>query len=134
MKKTLIVLLILVWPILVFAQDKKASSNKLKSITVNEQKFEKGIAGKVMVESIVRYDQAGNILEEIEYKQGKVDTHFTYKYDAANNKVQEVELDPNGKKIKITEYKYSNNLRTEKIVHDGNMQVISKKTYKYENY
>jgi hypothetical protein len=133
MMKTTFFLMILIWPVLVFGQDKKAS--KLKSITVYEQKYEKGAGGKSLVESVIRYDQAGNIIEEIEYKLGKVDKHFTYKYDASNNKIQEVELDASGKKIRVSEYKYNaDNLRTEKIVYDGNSQVLSKKTYKYEIY
>lgn len=135
MKNTVIAFLLLVLPLSLFSQEKKAVANKLKSITVHEQKYEKGNAGKVMVESVVKYDQAGNIIEEIEYKEGKVDKHFTYKYDAANNKIQEIELDPSGKKIKITEYKYnSSNLRTERNVYSGSNQLISKKTYKYEVY
>jgi hypothetical protein len=133
MMKTTFFLMILIWPVLVFGQDKKAG--KLKSITVYEQKYEKGAGGKALVESVIRYDQAGNIIEEIEYKLGKVDKHFTYKYDASNNKIQEVELDASGKKIRVSEYKYNaDNLRTEKIVYDGNSQVLSKKTYKYEIY
>ncbi len=135
MKNIMIVIFFLILPLSLFAQEKKAVANKLKSITVQEQKYEKGAAGKVMVESVTRYDQAGNIIEEIEYKEGKVDKHFTYKYDAAQNKIQEIELDPSGKKVKISEYKYnSSNLRTEKIVYNGNNQVLSKKTYKYEVY
>jgi hypothetical protein len=135
MNKKVWTMLILLWPVLLFGQDRKAAAAKLKSITVYEQKYDKGTAGKAAIESVVRYDQAGNVLEEIEYKEGRVDKHFTYKYDAANNKIQEVELDPAGKKIKISEYKYnSSNLRTEKIVYNGNNQVISKKTYKYEVY
>jgi YD repeat-containing protein len=135
MKKTAIVLLMLAWPMLMLGQDKKAVAGKLKSITVHEQKYEKGVAGKANVESVVRYDEAGNIIEEIEYKLGRVDKHFTYKYNDANNKVEEVELDPSGRKIKVTEYKYNSaNLRTEKTVYDGKNQILSKKTYKYETY
>jgi hypothetical protein len=133
MKKLGIVLIIMVLPFSLMGQDKKAVANKLKSITVNEQKFEKGVAGKVMVESVTKYDEAGNVIEEIEYKEGKVTKHLTYRYDAANNKIQEIEQDPSGKKIKVTEYKYnSSNLRTERIVYNGNNQVLSRKTYKYE--
>jgi antitoxin component YwqK of YwqJK toxin-antitoxin module len=126
--------MIMVFPLLLSAQDKKAIANKLKSITVHEQKYEKGEAGKVLVESVTKYDQAGNVVEEIEYKQGKVDKHMTYQYDADNNKILETELDAAGKKIKVTTYKYTNKLRTEKIEYDGNRQLLSKKTYKYETY
>ena len=134
MKRFAVVLLIMAFPLLLSAQDKKAIANKLKSITVHEQKYEKGEAGKVLVESVTKYDQAGNVVEEIEYKQGKVDKHMTYQYDADNNKILETELDAAGKKIKVTTYKYTNKLRTEKIEFDGNRQLLSKKTYKYETY
>jgi hypothetical protein len=135
MKKNAIFLFVLLWPMVSFAQDKKATASKLKSITVYEQKYEKGTAGKVLPESEVKYDVAGNLAEEIEYKDGKVIRHFTYKYDAANNKIQEVEWDASGKKIKVSEYKYNaQHLRTEKTVFNGNNQVLSKKTYKYETY
>jgi hypothetical protein len=133
MYRMTLILIILAWPLLIFGQEKKAAANKLKSVTVYEQKYEKG-PGKSLIESLIRYDQSGNITEEIEYKLGKVDKHLTYEYDADNNKIRETEFDPAGKKIKVTEYKYSNNLRTEKIVYDGNKQILSKKTYKYELY
>jgi hypothetical protein len=133
MNRTAMVLIVLAWPLLVFGQDKKAAANKLKSITVYEQKYEKG-PGKSIIESVTKYDQSGNITEEIEYKLGKVDKHYTYEYDGDNNKIRETEFDPAGKKIKVTEYKYSNNLRTERTVYDGNKQILSKKTYKYETY
>ena len=135
MKKIAILLLVVAWSITMTGQDKKAVANKLKSITVQEQKFEKGAGGKLMPESVIRYDQSGNIIEEIEYKEGKVSRHFAYKYDTDNNKIQEIEFDPSGKKIKITEYKYNEaHLRTERIVYNGSNQVLSKRTYKYETY
>ena len=133
-KLNLILLLSLVCTLISTAQETKAIANKLKSITVHEQKYEKGVAGKVLMESVIRYDPAGNIVEEIEYKQGKINKHFTYKYDVAGNKIQETELDPSGKKIRISVYTYNKNLRMEKVVYDGNNQVLSRKTYKYETY
>ena len=134
MKKLLLILAIMIWPLVLSAQEKKAVANKLKTVTEYEQKWEKGVAGKVYTEKVVTYDQQGNIIEEIEYKQGKVNKHFTYKYDAANHKTQETELDPSGRKIKVTVYVYKNGLRTEKTVYDGNNHILSKKTYKYEIY
>jgi hypothetical protein len=135
MKTQVIILLMICWPVALSAQDKKAMHNKLKSVTTYEQKYLKGAAGKNLIESVVRYDQSGNVVEETDYKAGKVDKHMIYQYDQDNNKVSETELDATGKKIKFTEYKYnSNNLRTEKIVYDGNNQVLSRKTYKYETF
>jgi hypothetical protein len=134
MNKLIIIAIAVFWPFLIHAQDKKAVNNKLKTVKTYEQRWEKGVAGKSYMESMITYDQKGNVIEELEYKQGKVDKHFTYKYDVNNNKVQETELDPSGKKIKITVYTYENNLRTDKTVYDGNNQILSKKSYKYETY
>ena len=134
MKQVCIFTFILLLPLISSAQDRKAVANKLKSVTVSEQKYEKGVAEKILVESVTRYDQSGNVVEEIRYKQGRIGSHLIYKYDGANNKIQESELDPAGKTIKVTVYTYSNNLRTERTVYDGNKQILSRKIYRYETY
>jgi hypothetical protein len=134
MKNLAILFLIVLCPLTAFSQEKIAAENKLKTITVHEQKWDDGVAGKILIESVTRFDQSGNVIEEIEYKQGKVVKHFTYKYDAANNKTHETELDAAGKKIKVSVYVYSNGLRKEKTVYDGNNRILSRKTYKYETY
>jgi hypothetical protein len=121
-------------PLWVYGQDKKAVRHKLKSITEFEQKYEKGVAGKALKESEIMYDSDGNIIEETEYKLGKVSKHLTYQYDEDHNKIRETELDPSGKKIKVTEYKYNDGLKIEKIVYDANNKILSKKTYKYETF
>ncbi len=121
-------------PVWMYGQDKKAVKHKLKSITEYEQKYEKGVAGKALKESEILYDNKGNVMEEMEYKLGKISKHTKYQYDEDNNKIRETELDPSGKKVKVTEYKYSDGLRTEKTVYDGNNKIISRKTYKYETY
>jgi hypothetical protein len=123
-----------IWSLTLSAQEKMAVATQLKSITVLEQKYDKGASGKAAVESVTRYDQYGNIIEEIEYKQGRIDKHFTYKYDANHNKIQETEMDPDGKKIKVSVYTYIKGLRTEKVVYDGNNHILSRKTYRYETY
>ena len=87
-----------------------------------------------MKESEILYDNDGNVIEETEYKIGKVSKHIKYEYNEDHNKIRETELDPSGKKIKVTEYKYNNGLKTEKTVYDGNNKILSKKTYKYETY
>jgi len=122
-------------PLFVFGQDKKAVKHKLKSITEYEQKYEKGVAGKALKESEIQYDSNGNLVEETEYKLGKVSKHMIYQYDEDNNKIRETELDPSGKKIKVTEFKYTaDGLKSEKTVYDANNKIVSKKTYKYETY
>jgi len=132
--RIVLIFLVISCPVWLYSQDKKAVKHKLKSITEFEQKYEKGVAGKALKESEIRYDSDGNMIEEIEYKLGKVSKHVTYQYDEDNNKIRETEMDLSGKKIKVTEYKYSDGLRTEKIVYDGNNKIVSRKTYKYETY
>jgi hypothetical protein len=127
--------LVISCPLWVYGQDKKAVKHKLKSITEFEQKYEKGAAGKALKESEIQYDSEGNIIEETEYKLGKVNKHITYQYDGDHNKIRETELDPSGKKIKVTEYKYTDDgLKSEKTVYDANNKILSKKTYKYETF
>ena len=121
-------------PFWVNGQDKKAVKHNLKSITEYEQKYEKGVAGKNLKELEIRYDDEGNLIEETEYKLGKVSKHTTYQYDDDHNKIRETEFDPSGKKIKVTEFKYTDGLKTEKTVYDANNKVLSRKTYKYETY
>jgi hypothetical protein len=121
-------------PLWVFGQDKKAVKHHLKSMTEFEQKYEKGVAGKALKESEIIYDNDGNVIEETEYKLGKVTKHLTYQYDEDNNKIRETELDSSGKKIKVIEYKYNDGLKTEKTVYDANNKIVSKKTYKYETF
>jgi hypothetical protein len=133
--RIILLFLLISCPLFVFGQDKKAVKHKLKSITEYEQKYEKGVAGKALKESEIQYDSNGNIVEETEYKLGKVSKHMIYQYDEDNNKIRETELDPSGKKIKVTEFKYTaDGLKSEKTVYDANNKIVSKKTYKYETY
>jgi hypothetical protein len=127
-------LLILCCSSFLSGQEKKAVKHNLKTFTVYEQKFEKGTGGKTLKESEILYDKDGNVLEDTQFSQGKVDKHVVYQYDEDGNKIRETELDPSGKKTKVSEYKYDDGLRTEKTVYDANNKVVSKKTYKYETY
>ena len=133
--RILLFFLVILCPSFLYGQDKKAVKHKLKSTTEYEQKYEKGVAGKALKESEILYDTDGNIVEETEYKLGKMSKHVMYQYDDNNNKIRETELDPSGKKIKVTEFKYTaDGLKSEKTVYDANNKIISKKTYKYETY
>jgi hypothetical protein len=107
--------------------------NKIKSIVVYEEKFDKLFSKKVK-ESETFYDSRGNITEDIQYKEGKIDKHFTYQYDSENNKIKEIEFDSSGKVIKTSDHKIEKGVRTEKVVYDANMKVKSRKTYIYTTY
>jgi hypothetical protein len=107
--------------------------NKVKSIVVLSEKSDV-LVKKQYKESETYYDYHGNVIEEINYKQGKVDKHFRYQYNSDDNKVKEEKLDPAGRVIETSEYRYENGLRVQKIVYDGNMKVKSKKSYQYTTF
>jgi YD repeat-containing protein len=134
MKKINIVFFMIIITPYLWGQQKKIQQNNIKSVTVTEYVYEKGVEKKYL-DSETKYDTKGNIIEEIEYKAGKIDRHVIYKYDENSNKISETELDASGKKTKITEYKYNSaNLRIEKTVYDGNKVLKSKKIYQYTTY
>ena len=109
------------------------SRNKIKSITVLEQKSDVLIS-KQYKESETFFDSKGNIIEEIKYKQGKITSHFKYQYDNDGNKIREEQFDPSGNIRESSEYKYENGLRIQKIVYDSNNKVKSTKIYRYTTY
>jgi len=112
----------------------KVQEPKIKSVVVNEeQEFGKG-AAKPQIESETNYDPAGNVIEEKEYKDGKMTSHVKNEYDSNNNKTKVTELDESGRILKYTVYKYDKNLRIEKQVYGSNQKLKSRKTYQYKFY
>ena len=112
---------------------KSGSKEKIKSIIVLEEKSD-ALIKKQYKESETYYDNKGNILEEITYKQGKVNKHFKYEYDSDGNKIKEEKFGPSGKLTETSEYKIDNGLRVEKIVYDANKRIKSRKIYQYTTF
>jgi hypothetical protein len=128
----LLIVLLLDFDATISAQQ-TASGSKIKSIVVYQEKHDMLVTRKY--KDLEQYfDQQGNLIEDITYKQGKVDKHFKYQYDSANNKVREEEYDSSGRLIESSEYKYENGFRTEKTVYDQNKKIKSKKIYQYTTY
>jgi hypothetical protein len=111
----------------------KPAQPKIKSVIVYDEKYDKLISKKSK-ESETVYDAHGNIIEEIEYVNNKVDKHFQYQYDASDNKIKELELDSSGKVTKTSEYKYDKGLRIEKTIAGADGKVRTKKTYVYTTF
>jgi hypothetical protein len=132
-KLTLVLTALFLFNVISVAGQQKPVQPKVKTIIVYEEKFDK-LVSKKLKESETTYDANGNILEDIQYKDGKIDKHFKYVYDANNNKIKETELDPSGNIGEYSEYKYNNNLRTEKTVYDPQGKVKSKKQYVYTTF
>jgi hypothetical protein len=112
------------------AGQQKQPAQKVKSITVYNEKFDK-LVSKKSKESEITYDAHGNITEEIEYVNDKIDKHFQYQYDASDNKIKDIELDNSGKITKTSEYKYDKGLKIEKIIYGSDGKPKTKKTYVY---
>jgi len=111
----------------------KAPVPKLKSVTVQEEDFAKSNGSK-QLESEITYDQAGNVIEEKQYKDGKFSSHEKSEYDKDGNKIKVTEFDESGKLLKYTAYKYEKGLKTEKVVYGANQKMKSRKTYQYKFY
>jgi hypothetical protein len=131
--KTLIFIVLATGTTLTAYCQKSESFDKIKSVVVTEEKYD-AMVKKQYKDSETYYDSKGNVIESIDYKQGKVDKHFKYEYDADNNKIKEEEFEVSGKLKEYTEYKYINGLRTEKLVYDPNKKLKSKKVYTYTKY
>jgi hypothetical protein len=125
-------LLLVLCPPDIYSQE-KTKDQKVKHVTVTEEKHD-GRAVTTNKESETTYDINGNIIEQILYKGGEVDTHFRYEYDAGNNKIKETEFTKKGAVDKISEYKIQNGQRVEKTVYDSNKNLLLKKTYQYTYY
>jgi len=115
------------------AAQNSGQEKKIKSIIVTQEKYDMLITRKYK-DSEQYFDNKGNIIEDITYKQGKVSKHFKYHYDTDNNKIREEEFDPNGRLIEYSEYRYENGLRVEKNVYDPNKKLKSRKIYQYTVY
>lgn len=115
------------------AAQKDSKGRQVKSILVYQEKYDMLVSRKYK-ETEQNFDQHGNILEDITYKQGKIKKHFKYQYDTDNNKIREEEYDPSGRLIEFSEYKYENGMRIEKNVYDANKKLKSRKTYQYTTY
>ena len=113
----------------IYSQE-KTKDQKVKRVTVTEEKHD-GRLVTTNTESETSYDINGNIIEQILYKGGEVDTHFRYEYDASDNKIKEIEDTKKGAVDKISEYKIQNGQRVEKTVYDSKKNQLLKKTYKY---
>jgi hypothetical protein len=116
-----------------YGQKKKSiQQHRLKAITVYNQDFVDG-KGKPIKESFTKYDELGNVIEEIEYDdKGEEKKHVVYEYDDEYNRIKETYLNPKGAKEKIIEFKYQDGLKTEKIVYLPNGKIKSKKKYVYD--
>jgi len=133
MKRIIVLIVAIICTISLFGQKKSIVGNKVKTMVVYGQKIEKGKTINVK-ESESKYNADGYLIEEIEYKDCKLDKRTTYEYDENKNRIKETEYSSSGDVNKIIEYKYKGDLKVEKYVYKADGKLKSKKIYQYENY
>jgi antitoxin component YwqK of YwqJK toxin-antitoxin module len=131
-KILLIISLLFEGCISVYGQE-PSKKKQIKSLIVLEERGDMLIK-KPLKESETYYDQKGNILEVIEYKNGKFVTHFKFMYNDNGDKIREEDYDSTGKLQEYSEYKYEKGLRVEKLVYDPNNKIKLRKIYQYTVY
>lgn len=83
-------------------------------------------------ESVEKFDENGNLIEEIEYSQDKtIKKHRQWTYNENNDKTSELELDANGKIISKIIYEYDGKLKISKKEYNEKGKLISWKSYSY---
>jgi len=108
-----------------------AQNTQAKSATVYEEKYDGEITTK-QIETEIVFDQNGNIIEEKEYKKGKLDRKLVNEYNADKQKIRETEYDAKGNMVRMSEFKYTNKQKTEKLTYNPSGKLKSKKTYVYK--
>lgn len=113
----------------------KKTKPVIKSVTVSEQDYDDGKPDDgPETKSQTFFDKKGNIIKEIDYKDGKIDEIIEYEYNSDSQKTKEVKKNHKGNIKKTTTYKYNNGLKVEKAVYDENNVIKSKKIYSYEKF
>lgn len=141
------------------AQGSKYRSKKLiSSQTCWKKNMETG--DKEYIQSVEKYDRAGEISEQIKYDvTGKIEDHEKYEYDADGNRIKKTNLDKKGdvksyvvmtydnnklireeffdaagKLKKSMEYEYSGKLLVRETEKNSSGKVSWEKNYKYTHY
>ena len=102
MKKTLILIAILLFSTATFAQSKTSSG---KSVTVKEWKTSAKTGTRYMDE-MTKYNAKGQKIEQIEYANYGQKSRTTYEYDAKGNCVKHVLYDSKNKVVRIRKFEY----------------------------
>ncbi len=122
--------------------EKAGYKGRVKSVKVSSFDIEQ-IDGKLVRtglvfpgENITKYDEKGNMLEEVRYgSSGKIRSKSTYiyKYNEKGNKVEEVRYGSNDDTKSKGTYKYDDKgNKVEEAVYTASGKLDSKRTYKYD--
>jgi len=133
MKNFTMIIFSIMFSSVLFGQSKaQIASDKIASIKTYEQALRKGIDRKYIVEELT-YDSDGRLIEQKEISgKGEIKLWKKYKFDETGNIVEEIEFDVEGKLEKKEITHYTNNLRTHKEYFDSKGRKYKIKSYEYK--
>ena len=128
MKKTLILIALLVFSTAIFAQSKTSSG---KSVTVKEWKTSAKTGTRYMDE-MTKYNAKGQKIEQIEYANYGQKSRITYEYDAKGNCVKHVLYDSKNKVVRIRKFEYyDDGSKKKQYNYDPDGKLVSTREFEY---
>ena len=128
MKKTLILIVILLFSTAIFAQSKTSSG---KSVTVKEWKTSAKTGTRYMDE-MTKYNAKGQKIEQIEYANYGQKSRTTYEYDAKGNCVKHVLYDSKNKVVRIRKFEYyDDGSKKKQYNYDPDGKLVSTREFEY---
>jgi len=133
MKRLILIIFGGLFSVVSIAQSKsQIIDEKITSVTTYEQRLDKGIKDKYVIE-ISKYDSFGRLIELKEIaRKGEIKLWKKYIFDANENLIEEIFLDLEGKIDKRELTHYNGNLRIYKEYFDSKGRMYKKKSYEYE--
>ena len=128
MKKTLILIAILLFSTAIFAQSKTSSG---KTVTVKEWKTSAKTGTRYMDE-MTKYNAKGQKIEQIEYANYGQKSRTTYEYDAKGNCVKHVLYDSKNKVVRIRKFEYyEDGSKKKQYNYDPDGKLVSTREFEY---
>lgn len=111
---------------------KTIKEKKIASRTVHEYFLEQGM-DKAVVESIEKYNEAGELIEIQEFNsKGDIKLWEAYTYDKDGNLVEARFFNARGKLERKEVTVYSEGLRSERLFYNHKDKLVKRKVYEYE--
>ncbi|MBP5557842.1 MAG: hypothetical protein J6X65_09090 [Bacteroidales bacterium] len=128
MKKTLILIALLVFSTATFSQSKTSSG---KAVTVKEWKTSAKTGTRYMDE-MTKYNTKGQKIEQIEYANYGQKSRTTYEYDDKGNCVKHVLYDSKNKIVRIRKFEYySDGSKKKQYNYDPDGKLVSTREFEY---
>jgi antitoxin component YwqK of YwqJK toxin-antitoxin module len=130
MKKLFLLIMILAGCLIINAQ----SGKEIKKLQITTKETWNNTDSKSkFLETVEKFDEEGNLLEEIKYNPGKsIRKQTKWTYNENNDKLTETEYDSSGKVTSRKEYTYEGSLRTSRKEYDEKGKLVSWEIYKFE--